>query len=77
MQISFNQPISIKQVSDLYTKNSPLSFTSTRASDALSSLTDAEMIHDLKKALILAIDGGNYEKALFILMRLKEMGFLK
>jgi len=76
MQVSLNEPIGIKQAANLYAKHSTVSFTNTKASDALSDITQAEIAHDLKKALILAIEAGNFEKALFILMRLREMGIV-
>ena len=76
MQIVFNEPIGIRQAANLYAKHSSVSFTNAKASDALSDITQAEIVHDLKKALMLAIEAGNFEKALFILMRLKEMGII-
>ena len=76
MQIIFNEPTGIRQAANLYSKHSTVSFTNSKASDALSDITQAEIVHDLKKALMLAIEAGNFEKALFILMRLKEMGIL-
>lgn len=66
----------IKRVAAMYEKNSPNSIPSTHASDNLLYITDAERVRDLKRALMLAIDCGNFEKALFILMRMKEMGLL-
>ena len=66
----------IRSVAGLYEKNSPDSIPSTRASKNLLTISDAETARDMKRALMLAIDCGNFEKALFILMRMKEMGFI-
>jgi hypothetical protein len=66
----------IKSVAAMYEKHSPDSIPSTKASDNLLSVSNAEMTRDLKRALMLAIDCGNFDKALFILMRMKEMGLL-
>ena len=66
----------IRSVARMYEKNSPDSIPSSRASNNLLSVSDAEMARDLKRSLMLAIDCGNFEKALFILMRMKEMGLL-
>jgi hypothetical protein len=66
----------IRSVAGMYEKNSPDSIPSSRASKNLQSVSDAEISRDLKRALMLAIDCGNFEKALFILTRMKEMGLL-
>ena len=64
--------INLKAVAGLYQKNSPISLT-TNAADWFGSADTAEMVHDLKKALMLAIDCGSFDKAIHILEMLKEL----
>lgn len=64
--------INLKAVAGLYQKNSPISLT-TNAADWFGSADTAEMVHDLKKSLMLAINCGNFDKAMHILEMLKEL----
>ena len=77
MEIALNPTIpnavdtsQMKRASDLYMKHSPSSMT--RASDVFS-LNDAELVHDLKRALLIAIECGNFDKALYILKQLQNL----
>ena len=63
--------INLKAVAGLYQKNSPISL-STNAADWFGDTDTAELVHDLKKSLMLAIDCGNFDKAMHILKMLKE-----
>jgi hypothetical protein len=63
----------IQYAARAYEKNSPNSIPSSNASENLLDISKAEQIYDLKKALLLAIDGGNFDKAIFILQRLKML----
>ena len=64
--------IDLKAVAGLYQKNSPISL-STNAADWFGDTDTAELVHDLKKSLMLAIDCGNFDKAMHILKMLKEL----
>jgi hypothetical protein len=64
--------INLKAVAGLYQKNSPISL-STNAADWFGDTDTAELVHDLKKSLMLAIDCGNFDKAMHILKMLKEL----
>jgi hypothetical protein len=64
--------INLKAVASLYQKNSPISL-STNAADWFGDTDTAELVHDLKKSLMLAIDCGNFDKAMHILKMLKEL----
>lgn len=64
--------IDLKAVAGLYQKNSPISL-STNAADWFGNTDTAELVHDLKKSLMLAIDCGNFDKAMHILKMLKEL----
>ena len=59
----------------IYSKNSPASL-STNASGFFAG-AEVEVVHDLKKALMAAIDCGDFDKAIHILKCLKEIGFNK
>lgn len=72
MNISFDPihpAINIKTAAKLYEKNTPLS-SITKASDWFA---DIDKIDELKKALLLAINCGNFDKALFILKQLQSL----
>jgi hypothetical protein len=62
--------INIKSASSLYAKHSSPSLS--RASDVFA-MNDAELVHDLKRALLVAIECGNFDKALFILKQLQSL----
>jgi len=68
MNITLN-PIDIKSVASLYEKNTALGSV-TKASDWFA---DIDKIDELKKALLLAINCGNFDKALFILKELQTL----
>ena len=63
----------IQFVAKCYEKNSPHSIPSSKASENFLDVSNAEQIYDLKKALLSAIDAGNFDKAIFILQRLKML----
>ena len=63
----------IQYAAKAYEKNCPDSIPSSKASQNLLDVSKAEQIYDLKKALLLAIDSGNFDKAIFILQRLKML----
>ena len=75
MEIAPVQPIamnpSMKTVATAYAKNSPLSPNSLAYN--MDSWTNAEKTWELKKELIAAIDGGNFQMALYILDKLIEL----
>jgi len=78
MEIAPVQPIQsvavnplMKTAASAYSKNSPLSLNSLDYS--MDAWTDAEKVHNLKKELIAAIDGGNFQLALYILDKLIEL----
>jgi hypothetical protein len=75
MEIAPVQPIamnpSMKTVATAYAKNSPLSPNSLAYN--MDAWTNAEKTWELKKELIAAIDGGNFQMALYILDKLIEL----
>lgn len=62
----------LKAVASLYQKHAPVSL-STNAAGWFEDTGTAEMVHDLKKSLMLAIDSGDFDKAIHILKMLKEI----
>ena len=66
--------VNVKGVSSLYAKHSSPSLS--RASDVFA-MNDAELVHDLKRALLVAIECGNFDKALFILKQLQGLAINK
>lgn len=73
--LSNNVPFSIDPLhlaAKIYSKNSPASL-STSASGFFAG-ADVDVVHDLKRALMQAIDCGNFDKAIHILKCLKELG---
>ena len=64
--------INLKAVAGLYQKHSPASLT-TNAASWFGNVDTAELAHDLKKSLMLAIDSGDFDKAMHILKMLKEL----
>ena len=64
-----NSDIGLGTVAKMYEKNSALGSV-TKAADWFA---DVEKIDELKKALIMAIDCGNFDKALFILKQLQAL----
>ena len=62
-------PIDIQVAAKIYGKHSPVS-VSTNASEWFG---DTDTVVNLKKALMLAIDCGNFDKAIHILQALKEL----
>lgn len=70
-----SSPINIETAAKIYSKNSPESF-STNAAGFFAGV-EVEVVHDLKKALMAAINCGDFDKAIHILKCLKEIGFNK
>ena len=64
--------INLKAVAGLYQKHSPVSL-STNAADWFGNTDTAELVHDLKRSLMLAIDSGDFDKAIHILKMLREI----
>jgi len=64
-----NSDMGLGAVARMYEKNSALGSV-TKAADWFA---DVEKIDELKKALIMAIDCGNFDKALFILKQLQTL----
>ena len=64
-----NSPVNIQIAAKVYDKHSPVS-VSTNASEWFGS---ADVVVDLKKALMLAIDCGDFDKAIHILQSLKDL----
>ena len=72
MNIAFNPihpGVDVKSVAGLYEKNTALG-SITKASDWFA---DIDKIDDLKKVLLLAINCGNFDKAIYILEQLKAL----
>ena len=72
MNITFNPVhpgVDVKTVAALYEKNTPLGSV-TKASDWFA---DIDTIDELKKALLIAINCGNFDKAIHILQQLKVL----
>lgn len=67
-----SSPINIQAAAKIYSKNSPVSL-STNASGFFAN-AEADVVHDLKKALMAAINCGDFDKAIHILKCLKELG---
>jgi hypothetical protein len=67
-----SSPINIQSAAKIYSKNSPVSL-STNASGFFAH-AEADVVHDLKKALMAAINCGDFDKAIHILKCLKELG---
>ena len=70
-----SSPVSMHVAAKIYSKNSPESF-STNAAGFFAG-AEVEVVHDLKKALMAAINCGDFDKAIHILKCLKEIGFSK
>jgi len=68
MNITFN-PIGIRSVASLYERNTAVGST-TKASDWFG---DIDRVEDLKKALLFAVNCGDFDKALFILKQLQVL----
>ena len=69
---STTSPVNIETAAKIYSKNSPVSL-STNASGFFAG-AEADVVYDLKKALMAAIDCGDFDKAIHILKCLKEIG---
>jgi hypothetical protein len=67
-----SSPVSMHAAAKIYSKNSPVSL-STNASGFFAG-AEADVVHDLKKALMAAINCGDFDKAIHILKCLKELG---
>ena len=67
-----SSPVSMHAAAKIYSKNSPVSL-STNASGFFAN-AEADVVHDLKKALMAAINCGDFDKAIHILKCLKELG---
>ena len=65
-------PVSMHAAAKIYSKNSPVSL-STDASGFFAN-AEADVVHDIKKALMAAINCGDFDKAIHILKCLKELG---
>ena len=65
-------PVSMHAAAKIYSKNSSVSL-STDASGFFAN-AEADVVHDLKKALMAAINCGDFDKAIHILKCLKELG---
>jgi hypothetical protein len=72
---STTSPVNIETAAKIYNKNSPASL-STNASGFFAG-AEADVVYDLKKALMAAIDRGDFDKAIYILKCLQEIGFGK
>jgi hypothetical protein len=70
-----SSPVSIHAAAKIYSKNSPASMSTSAA--GFFAGADVEIVHDLKKALMAAINSGDFDKAIYILKCLKEVGFNK
>lgn len=67
-----SSPVNIQSAAKIYSKNSPVSL-STNASGFFAN-AEADVVYDLKKALMAAINCGDFDKAIHILKCLKELG---
>ena len=65
-------PVNVETAAKIYSKNSPASL-STNASGFFAG-AEADVVYDLKKALMAAIDAGDFDKAIHILKCLQEIG---
>lgn len=70
-----SSPVSMHVAAKIYSKNSPISMSTSAA--GFFAGADVDVVHDLKKALMAAIDCGDFDKAIHILKCLKEIGFNK
>ena len=64
-----SSPINIQAAAKVYSKHIPVS-VSTNAAEWFG---DVDVVVDLKKALMLAINCGDFDKAIHILQALKEL----
>ena len=65
-------PVSMHAAAKIYSKNSPVSLSTSAA--GFFANADVDVVHDLKKALMAAIDCGDFDKDIHILKCLKELG---
>ena len=72
-----SSPVNIQTAAKIYSKNSPVSMSTSAAGFFAGADVDVDVVHDLKKALMAAIDCGDFDKAIHILKCLKEIGFNK
>jgi hypothetical protein len=70
-----SSPINIETAAKIYNKNSPMSMHTSAA--GFFAGADVDIVYDLKKALMAAIDRGDFDKAIYILKCLQEIGFSK
>lgn len=56
----------------IYSNNAPASLSTSAA--GFFAGADVDVVHDLKRSLMQAIDSGNFDKAIHIIKCLKEMG---
>lgn len=68
----FQSPVDMQLAAKIYSKHSPVSLNTSAA--GFFAGADIDIVNDLKKALMNAIDSGNFEKAIHILKCLKELG---
>ena len=64
-----SSPINIQVAAKIYGKHSSVSYSA----NAVEWFGDTDTVVNLKKALILAIDCGDFDKAIHILQALKEL----
>jgi excinuclease UvrABC nuclease subunit len=70
-----SSPVNMHVAAKIYSENSPASLSTDAA--GFFAGAEVEVVHDLKKALMAAIDCGDFDKAIHILKCLKEIGFNK
>ena len=67
-----SSPVNIETAAKIYSKNSPASMSTSAA--GFFAGADVDIVHDLKKALMAAINSGDFSKAIHILKCLQEIG---
>ena len=73
--ISNSAPFSVTPAhiaAKVYSKNSPPSLSTSAA--GFFAGADVDVVHDLKRALMQAVESGDFDKAMHIIKCLKEMG---
>ena len=70
-----SSPVNIQTAAKIYSKISPISMSTSAA--GFFAGADVDVVYDLKKALMAAIDCGDFDKAIHILKCLKEIGSSK
>ena len=67
-----SSPVNIETAAKIYSKNSPVSLSANAA--GFFAGAEADIVHDLKKSLMAAINSGDFDKAIHILKCLQEIG---